>query len=218
MFTFLLNRPTLILTAALIGYGGLYYALPSTERPLMVQPLVEIPRVIGSWVTLQESQVEPEVQKVLRADDTIIRTYGSSGQGAAVTLFVAMFKSQRNGQAPHSPKNCLPGSGWAPLRSEITSIAIPGEGRNIDVNHYVVQRGQNLSIVYYWYQSHDRVVASEYAAKVWLVLDAVRYRRSDTSLVRITVPAMAGGMEAAEKAAVAFIQDSFPSLRRVLPS
>ena len=34
----------------------------------------------------------------------------------------------------------------------------------------------------------QRVIASEYAAKFWLVADAIRYHRSDTALVKIVVP------------------------------
>ena len=32
------------------------------------------------------------------------------------------------------------------------------------------------------------MIAAELAAKFWLVADSIRYRRSDTALVRITVP------------------------------
>ena len=40
----------------------------------------------------------------------------------------------------------------------------------------------------YWYQSHGRIVASEYWGKFYLVYDALRLNRTDAALVRITVP------------------------------
>ena len=50
---------------------------------------------------------------VLRADDTLNRIYRL--RAASSYLFIAYFKTQRYGQSPHSPKNCLPGSGWEPV-------------------------------------------------------------------------------------------------------
>ena len=39
----------------------------------------------------------------------------------------------------------------------------------------------------YWYWAHGRAVASEYAAKFYLVTDSIRMRRSDGSLIRLTM-------------------------------
>ena len=53
----------------------------------------------------------------------------------------------------------------------------------IEVNRYIVAKGENQSIVLYWYQSQHRVIASEYEAKFWTVTDAIRYNRTDTALL-----------------------------------
>jgi EpsI family protein len=42
--------------------------------------------------------------------------------------------------------------------------------------------------VLYWYWAHDRAVASEYWAKIYLVTDSIRMNRSDGALVRLTTP------------------------------
>ena len=57
---------------------------------------------------IRQGVMEPEVKEVLRADEYITRDYAAPTDQAA-NLFVAYFKSQRSGQTPHSPKNCLPG-------------------------------------------------------------------------------------------------------------
>ena len=82
----------------------------------------------------------------------------------------------------------------------------------ITVNRYVVSRGQNESVVLYWYQAHEKVVASEYRAKLFTVFDSMRYRRSDTSLVRVVVPVAAGNTDRAVTAAQRFIQSLFAPL------
>ena len=136
--------------------------------------------------------------------------------GAVATLFVAYFQTQRTGKTPHSPKNCLPGSGWVPSESGVLEIPVAGQAAPIVVNHYVVSRGDNQSVVLYWYQSRNRVVASEYSAKIFTVTDAIRYNRSDTSLVRVVVGANHDDTKTANDAAVAFVQSFFAPLKAYL--
>ena len=96
-----------------------------------------------------------------------------------------------------------------------------GEAAPIVVNRYVVQHGDERSLVLYWYQSRDRVVASEYTAKFWVMADAIRLNRTDTALVRVVMPILdadKGDPAPATNAAVIFVQAFFQSLRHVLPS
>jgi EpsI family protein len=132
-------------------------------------------------------------------------------------MFIAFFKSQRYGQAPHSPKNCLPGSGWEPLESEPLPITVAGRGEPIVVNRYLVARGDEKSVVLYWYQSHNRIISGEFAAKFWLIADSIKYHRSDSSLVKVVVPVREGNTEAATRTAVEFVQASFPAVAKQLP-
>jgi EpsI family protein len=140
-----------------------------------------------------------------------------SGTGFAF-LFIAYFKTQRYGQTPHSPKNCLPGSGWEPVETGRQTIDVPGWSAPIVTNRYVVELGDQKSVVLYWYQTHNRIIASEYWAKFWLVVDSVRYRRSDTALVKIVVPVRDNNVGAATDMGVQCIQALFPSLLKQLPS
>ena len=87
----------------------------------------------------------------------------------------------------------------------------------IRVNRYVVARGEEKSVVLYWYQSHNRVIAGEFAAKFWLVADSIRYHRSDTALVRVVVPVRAGDIDSAVNNGIAFVQAIFPDLQKQLP-
>jgi hypothetical protein len=52
-------------------------------------------------------------------------------------------------------------------------------------------------VVLYWYQTPQRVIAGEWAAKFWLISDAVRERRTDIALVRLLVWSTHEGDEAA---------------------
>jgi EpsI family protein len=97
------------------------------------------------------------------------------------------------------------------------TISVAGSDLPITVNRYAVQHGDDQSVTLYWYQGHHRVIASEFAAKFWLVADAVRYRRSDTALVRVIVPARGGDLKTATDIGVAFIQVAFPVILRQMP-
>jgi hypothetical protein len=61
------------------------------------------------------------------------------------------------------------------------------------------------------------VIASEYAAKLYLVADALRYNRTDTALVRIAVPAPPEQAAAATRLALDFARQAYGPLRQLLP-
>ncbi|MBS1858248.1 MAG: EpsI family protein [Acidobacteria bacterium] len=216
--SFLSGRYAAALSGLLVLQGGVFYAVAMRPETVpVVAPLSTFPAKLGDWRMYQDLPLEKEVQDVLKADDTLNRVYISPDGTTPAFLFIAYFKSQRYGQAPHSPKNCLPGSGWEPVESEPLSIPVPGRAEPISVNRYLVARGEDQSVVLYWYQSHNRIIASEYSAKFWLIADSIRYHRSDSSLVKIVVPVKDGDSETATKAAVEFVKTSFPTVSRQLP-
>jgi len=206
-----------LLTAALLLQAALFYTLSHGEAVPNPRSLSGFPARLDQWVLAKEGVVEREILDVLRADDVLNRVYRNGSSGEIANLFVAYFKTQRTGQAPHSPKNCLPGSGWVPSVSEIVLLDIPGRTEPIDVNRYIVSRGEESSLVLYWYQTRDRAIASEYKAKIFLVLDSIRYNRSDTAMVRVVVPVREGDTERAAETAGEFVRAFFQPLRAYLP-
>jgi EpsI family protein len=214
---FLRGNAARLLTVVLLLQAALLYGLSRNEIRPKHKPLNTVSATLGGWTLANEGVVDEDVQKVLRADDLITRGYANAASGKTAHLFVAYFQSQRAGQAPHSPKNCLPGSGWAPLESGTVTMPVSGR-QDIEVNRYLVGKGDSKTLVFYWYQSRDRVVASEYTAKFYVVADAMRYNRTDTALVRVTVPVHSDGLEAADAAARDFIRTMFTPLRAHFPA
>lgn len=211
------NKYAQILTLILVIQAVLFYSASHGEKTPLNQPLELFPTDLNGWQMIQQGVIEKEVQAVLRADDTLSRTYAGPSRAAA-NLFVAYFKTQRTGQAPHSPKNCLPGAGWTQAQTGYLDIVVPGQQSPIRINRYIVSKGDNKSVVLYWYQSRQRVIANEFAAKFWLVLDSIRYHRSDTALVRVVVPVDRNQDGPATQAGVEFVQVLFPALRQYLPA
>lgn len=165
---------------------------------------------------LRDTAMDEDVKATLRADDYLARDYVGPAR-EVVNLFVAFFKSQRAGQTPHSPKNCLPGSGWVWSVSDMIPVSIAGRATPVEVNRYTVSKGEDKAVVLYWYQSRDRVVAGEFQAAALTAWDALRYHRTDTALVRVVVPIAGNRDEAATRAGVEFVQTIFSTLRGFFP-
>jgi EpsI family protein len=216
---FLKGKYARVLTVVLLVQAVAFYAVASRPEAVPpIAPLAVFPASVGEWHMIRDRQIEPEILDVLRADDTLDRIYVNGPQSEGVYLFIAFFKTQRTGQAPHSPKNCLPGSGWEPVESGYESIQVPGRETPIVTNRYVVRHGDEKSVVLYWYQSHNRVIASEYSARIRLVADAIRYNRSDTALVKVVIPVREDGIAPAVRTGVSFVQSLFPLLLGHLPA
>ena len=213
------TRYAVALTLVLMLQAFVYYSVAyRAERIPAMAPLATFPQSFGNWQMTANIQIEQEVLDVLKADDTLERLYVNPRENAAVSLFIGFFKTQRYGQNPHSPKNCLPGNGYEPIRDTKLTIRVPIWKDPIVTNQYVVQRGDEKSVVLYWYQSHSRVIASEYSARMWLVADAIRYHRSDTSIVRVVVSARDGDVDTATRIGTEFIRAMFPDLVKQLPA
>src|SRR6202140_1132950 len=154
------NKYARILTVVLVIQAALFYATSRGENVPSMQPLHDFQHELSGWTMVQEGYVDDETQAVLKADDTLTRVYGSAKYRAGTSLFVAYFQTQRTGKAPHSPKNCLPGSGWEQSKERYLDVAVPGMAEPIHVNLYIVAKGDEKSVVLYWYQTQRRVIAS----------------------------------------------------------
>jgi EpsI family protein len=214
-FRFLLKPWAIALNLLLVTQLAGNTLLSRKEATPLVAPLTEIPRQFGEWRSPGDIEMDAESLKILHPDSYVIRVYNGPKAGLNASLFVAYFQSQRTGHAPHTPQNCLPGHGWIPeTRAE---IELPVSDRNpVKVNRYIVSRGDEKSIVLYWYQTPTRVVANEYGARLQLVMDSIRYNRSDTALVRVVAPIL-DDEAAADRAAVQFAAQVHQAVRRQIP-
>lgn len=188
----------------------------------MRESLASCPVQIASWNGQAAPPIDEQVLAVLGVDDYVNRLY-LNRLGAVVSLYVGYYGSQRQGDTIHSPLNCLPGAGWIPVKTDHIRIPIEpagtagGSGAAIEVNRFVIEKGLERNLVLYWYQSHGRVVASEYWGRFFMVLDAIRMNRTDGAMVRVICPIRTSEAEA-ERDAVDFVQSLFPLLNKYLPA
>ena len=82
----------------------------------------EFPLKIGDWRG-EKGAFDAQVYDVLGVDDYILANYASPGK-EPVSLYVGFYQSQKEGDLIHSPKNCMPGSGWNITQTSIETINV----------------------------------------------------------------------------------------------
>ncbi len=177
-----------VVAAALMGATALLLQARSrNEVSPPREPLSSLPTRFASWVG-EDFSIDQQTRDILGAGEFLLRDFtNSSGPQPPIGLFIAYFPTQKTGDTIHSPNHCLPGAGWVPTQREIVQLTRP-DGSSFAANRYVVSKAGERELVIYWYQAHDRAMASEYWSKYYLVADSIRMNRSDGALVRLITP------------------------------
>lgn len=199
-----------ILFTAVIGLQGLsnHAAVPIRK------PLSSFPRQINGMIG-RDTGIAPDILAVLGSGEFLSRVY-QGPSSSPLFLYIAYYSKQERGDAIHSPKNCLPGSGWQPVLSDRVRIDLP-QGQTIVANRYLVQKDINKQLVLYWYQSHGRTLSSEYWGKIYAVLDAIWLGRTDAAVIRVSTPIEARSEALAQEDLESFIKAFYPLLADYLP-
>lgn len=186
---FLLTVALLTLTVAAARWSE------HRKEDTLAAPLEAVPLRLGRWAGVSQPPLEDSILRILRPSRYMARRYSRDETG--VELFIGFYARQRAGESMHSPKNCLPGSGWEVW--DYGTATVPLAGERVTINRYAIQRAGERLMVLYWYQSRERVFASEYLGKLLLVRDALGRGVASGAIVRLTLPAtprsLADGVE-----------------------
>jgi EpsI family protein len=207
---FIIVIVVLLLGAALNDY------LYKPDITLPRRSLSELPKALGDWTMISEQQIDDKAMKILQVDDYLFRTYRNS-KGEVMGLYIGYFKSQREGKGIHSPRQCLPGAGWAPLDICIYRMS-PSDYESVPfrVNKFVMGKGLERQLYLFWYQGRGRMYASEYWNKIYLILDALTRKRTDGALVRVNSSVVGNPDESLIKQSE-FIRLFYPLLKEYIP-
>ncbi len=204
-------------SCALLLGTFLFLHLRSAGDPMPIRKSLDtFPTVLGAWKVDEGSALDPAAANLLGVTDYLMRRYVDPA-GRSVWLYVGYWATQRKGAAEiHSPKNCLPAGGWEPVEASRLTITLPQPSAPIHINRYLVQKDQTMQVVLYWFQSRGRTSASEVAAKIELVRNAIAHHRTDGALVRVSSP-VSGSVQETTDRLVTFVQTFHPLLRDYLP-
>lgn len=181
-------------------------------------PFSLFPRSMGAW-TGQTEQLEPDVERVLGADDYVNATYQAAGEAGYVNLFIAFYLKQTEGSGIHSPEVCLPVGGWEVFSITPTQVTIPGTVYgSFMVNRAVIQKGLSKQLVYYWFEQRGKRMTNDYLAKASVVWDSLTTGRTDGAMVRFVTAIGPNETEAeAEARMQRFMAEALARLPRFVP-
>jgi len=221
-----MHSPLYLWTATVllwIGVVGATGAIPQKRLSLEAPLGTAIPYVLEGYRGT-DVEVDLEEQRIAGFTSYLLRSYGDPGgvfeetvpaaRAPSFSVYVGYYDGQTQGKTIHSPKNCLPGSGWEVLGS--TTTEVKGPDGSVSVNRYLLQNKNQQALVLYWYQGRGRVQANEYAVKWDLLRDASLRQRSDEALVRIVVP-ITESEDASLHLARSVAQSLIPALENALP-
>ena len=207
-------RPRVVLCLVMLVAALLFVQFRSRGEAVPPRkPLPTLELTGGTWQARESSMFTDDIQNVLKASDYVMRRFSDAG-GRSVWLFIGYWETQRKGAQPHSPQNCLPGSGWEPL--EVSRISIPLAGTTLTVNQMLIQKDDQRQLLFYWYRAQGASVASELDAKLQMMKNAIVRNRTDGAMIRVSSPVY-GSVTATSAHLTAFLQALQPVLSEYLP-
>ena len=204
-----------LIVALLIITGALTYTL----RYIRVQPdkiadFSGIPMHTDSW-TGEEILFSDETYAIMKATVSTMIAYKSEDQPGP-GLFIAYFQDQKYGAQIHSPRHCLPGSGWGILKHTQEKIHV--NGQTLPVNRVLIGARENRQLMYYWFVTRTGVITSEFGLKFNLFMNALFLKPTDAAFVRLTVNLPRGVSEkAGEEELQNFLMDFIMPIEKSLP-
>lgn len=205
-----------------------FYVYQWFARTQVIPPRTELaafPNQLGDWSCPRREYMDEHTLENLGASDYLICEYRRAEPPAAVAVYVGYHETQvreeGGGSAEnsiHPPKHCLPGSGWDIIGHRVVELDLPGlPQRPAQVNRLVIAKGEARQLVYYWYQTQGRVIASDWRKIAYLSWDRAWRRRTDGALVRFTAPIVKQDDEAADRQILGLASAMMPLLSAYVP-
>jgi len=209
----MINRSRFLVVYSLIIITSLYIHFHADIAVPTNRSFRQFPVNLNDWQMESESIFSYDVLKILRPTDYIVRTYTKSAY-LPVYLYVGYHSGGPDSGPIHSPKHCLPGSGWLKLMSEEASISV-----HQDTLHFVkavFQKGDGKEMFLYWYFVRGESLTNEYVLKFNEIVNSIMYSRRDSAFIRVSIP-YESDEEQAYASGIDFINEFYPVIKDFLP-
>jgi len=122
-----------------------------------------------------------------------------------------------NQESFHAPSYCLPSAGWEMLSHDSVPLDFYNTGRsNPTMRRLDMQYGTERLLVYYWFQSGDRIADHDLVVRWYRFRDLLSSGPlRPTMIVSVYIP-YAGDVGAAEQRASKFLHAVGPALKRAV--
>jgi exosortase D (VPLPA-CTERM-specific) len=193
--------------AVVLGFSLSIKALPPLRLPAGIGGF---PLAFSGWQGVSQP-VEPEIVAKSGAEESFSACY--SGGPAPVDLYLGWRGSPflESEEFFHSPTVCLPSGGWTVLEQRVRAVSgAHPRFRDFRVREMVVEKLGRRQLVYFWFQTRDRVAWTITLNRYHLALAALRRQNTYDVFVRLITPLEEGGREAAEARLDAFVRQLEP--------
>jgi EpsI family protein len=198
----------------LIGICGLYILFDKDTATPLKRPFSEFPATIKGWQMIHQSDFSEDVLNVLRPTDYLNRQY-STPDGRVVNLYLGFHSGGNESGGIHSPKHCLPGSGWYEFYTSKASIEVGT--KKINLVRAIYQQGDMKELFLYWFQIRQETLSDEYALKFAEIKNSITRDRRDSTFIRVSVP-FDSDVKNATALGIQFIRDIYPVIVGFLPT
>lgn len=178
------KKPAILFSVVSIGLAVLISSALFERKAAFVEskPLSLFPSKIGEWKA-NESRLPPTIEAVAGASDYYYGDY-TSVLNKKVNVYIAFYKDQKNGAAPHSPKVCIPGDGWK-ITSDTEVKIVDVRGIKYKVSRLLIKKGKHQIVTYYWLKQGKHIFSQQFFARLNLLWFAITENRSDAALIRL---------------------------------
>ncbi len=202
-----------IILYILLGMAAVYVHTRSEASVPVNKPLDLFPRQEQGWTMVGEARFDERVLAVLLPTDYLSRTYRND-QGELLSLYVGYHDGGPNSGPIHSPKQCLPGSGWNRVNDSVHEVDV--NGTTVSYVSSLYQKDIEKQLFLYWFQVRDQYLTNEYALKLSMAKNSFVDNRRESSFIRISVP-VKGTEEEARALGESFIKAFAPAISESLP-
>lgn len=172
-------------------------ARPDTGQ---VRDLSQFPVEHAGWFG-RFDRLDRATLEMLDPDQFFNATYTNS-QGFAVQLFFDYFRSGGSSGGIHSPRNCLPGSGWAILGKQPRIITF--NGRTIRGSRFYLRLGETGQVMDFWYVTRRGETSNDYIFKLYTMLSSLAMQPNDVAFIRFVASDSPSGLQALDEFEKAF--------------
>lgn len=184
-----------------------------TPAPL-ANPLSEFPAKLGSWQMVQQQYFSTALLSKLRPSDYLSRRY-QGPDGKTVDLYIGYHDGGQGSGPIHSPKNCLPGSGWYEIFTR--PLEFTYQGKRIHLTQALYRQGDRQELFVYWFMVRDSILSNEIGLKLAEMANSVRHGQRGASFVRLSMPAQ-DDPAAALSTVESFLMQAYPAIRAYMSS
>jgi EpsI family protein len=207
-----MNRRLLIISAVVFLFALYLNVFPFREAVPLKKAFSDFPLFWNGWIG-EVHQFDDLTLEKLKVNEYVLREYHRGVH--RVTLYVGYYGTQRAGAQIHSPKHCLPGSGWSSHSERVRTLNINGVGK-VNFTEAIYKKGDSEDVFIYWYQMKDAYITNDYVLKSFMVLNSLRYRRNDAAFIRLSAP-VTSNREETISVLEGFMKDFLSLLKDYLP-